>query len=128
MIQFLLLHFSLQKLPHLPKLDQNFRVLSCQSFFLQVLLCVVTRHTANGPGGKINSIGWVFLSSFYWPGINSSTVLKNINVSEKFKHFWSFGTGSPVSSEEMESFWGYCRRDEKVQGWNRGEEDVGSWM
>lgn len=38
--QFLLLHFSLQKLPHLPKLDQNFRGLSCQNFFLQLLLCV----------------------------------------------------------------------------------------
>lgn len=43
MIQFLFLHFSLQKLPHFPRLGQNFRVLSCQSFFYRCF-CVCSGH------------------------------------------------------------------------------------
>lgn len=44
-IPFLLLHFSLQKLPHLPKLDQNFRIQNFRiqklpELLTQVLLCV----------------------------------------------------------------------------------------
>lgn len=51
------------------------------------MCAVVTRHTANGPGGKINCIGWVFLSVFNGLALIAqlcnriSMYLKNVNIS-----------------------------------------------